>query len=77
LHSLFATSGRPPATGQVAGGANLVCFITGRGSVFGRKPAPSIKLATNFAMFRRMATRCYGGGSYPRPHGQPLPFVSA
>src|SRR5207248_4113372 len=24
------------ATGQVAGGANLVCFTTGRGSVFGR-----------------------------------------
>jgi altronate hydrolase len=42
------------ATGQVAGGANLVCFTTGRGSVFGCKPAPSIKLATNTAMFRRM-----------------------
>jgi len=33
------------ATGQVAGGANLVCFTTGRGSVFGCVPAPSIKLA--------------------------------
>ncbi len=42
------------ATGQVAGGANLVCFTTGRGSVFGCKPAPSIKLATNSAMFVRM-----------------------
>ena len=42
------------ATGQVAGGANLVCFTTGRGSVFGCKPAPSLKLATNTAMFRRM-----------------------
>src|SRR5258706_599592 len=42
------------ATGQVAGGANLVCFTTGRGSVFGCKPAPSIKLATNSAMFNRM-----------------------
>jgi altronate hydrolase len=42
------------ATGQVAGGANLVCFTTGRGSVFGCKPAPSIKLATNSNMFRRM-----------------------
>ena len=42
------------ATGQVAGGANLVCFTTGRGSVFGCKPAPSIKLATNTAMFARM-----------------------
>jgi altronate hydrolase len=42
------------ATGQVAGGANLVCFTTGRGSVYGCKPAPSIKLATNTPMFRRM-----------------------
>ncbi|NKC31831.1 UxaA family hydrolase [Falsiroseomonas selenitidurans] len=43
------------ATGQVAGGANLVCFTTGRGSVFGAKPAPSIKLATNTLMYERMA----------------------
>ena len=42
------------ATGQVAGGANLVCFTTGRGSVFGCKPAPSIKLASNTSMFDRM-----------------------
>ena len=42
------------ATGQVAGGANLVCFTTGRGSVFGCKPAPSIKLATNTSIFVRM-----------------------
>lgn len=42
------------ATGQVAGGANLVCFTTGRGSVFGAKPAPSMKLATNSAMYERM-----------------------
>jgi altronate hydrolase len=42
------------ATGQVAGGANLVCFTTGRGSVFGCKPAPSIKLSTNTAMYTRM-----------------------
>jgi altronate hydrolase len=42
------------ATGQVAGGANLVCFTTGRGSVFGCKPSPSIKLASNTAMFTRM-----------------------
>ena len=42
------------ATGQVAGGANLVCFTTGRGSVFGCKPAPSMKLATNTPMFTRM-----------------------
>ncbi|AQR61161.1 galactonate dehydratase [Brevundimonas sp. LM2] len=43
------------ATGQIAGGANLVCFTTGRGSVFGAKPAPSLKLATNTAMYDRMA----------------------
>ncbi|MCW8087071.1 UxaA family hydrolase [Sabulicella glaciei] len=42
------------ATGQVAGGANLMCFTTGRGSVFGMKPAPSLKLATNTPMFQRM-----------------------
>ncbi len=42
------------ATGQVAGGANLICFTTGRGSCFGCVPAPSIKLATNTPMFRRM-----------------------
>ncbi len=41
-------------TGQVASGANLVCFSTGRGSAFGFKPAPSIKLATNTSMFKRL-----------------------
>src|ERR1043166_3578863 len=42
------------ATGQVAGGANLICFTTGRGSVFGCQPAPSLKLATNTPLFERM-----------------------
>jgi len=42
------------ATGQVAGGANLICFTTGRGSTYGCKPTPSLKLATNTAMFNRM-----------------------
>src|SRR5688572_15640541 len=42
------------ATGQVAGGANLICFTTGRGSVYGCKPSPSLKLATNTPMFERM-----------------------
>jgi altronate hydrolase len=42
------------ATGQVAGGANLLCFTTGRGSVFGCKPTPSLKLATNTPMYQRM-----------------------
>lgn len=42
------------ATGQVASGANLIAFTTGRGSCFGCRPSPSIKLATNTAMFQRM-----------------------
>lgn len=41
-------------TGIVAGGANVVCFTTGRGSVFGAKPAPSLKLATNRETYLRM-----------------------
>ena len=41
-------------TGQVASGANIVCFTTGRGSVYGCKPSPSLKLATNTAMYTRM-----------------------
>jgi len=42
------------ATGQVAGGANMICFTTGRGSVYGCKPSPSLKLATNTVMYERM-----------------------
>jgi altronate hydrolase len=42
------------ATGQVAGGANMLAFTTGRGSAYGCKPTPSIKLATNSEMYRRM-----------------------
>ncbi len=42
------------ATGQVAGGANILCFTTGRGSAYGCKPTPSIKLATNSDVYRRM-----------------------
>jgi arabinonate dehydratase len=42
------------ATGQVAGGANVVCFTTGRGSAFGCKPVPSIKIATNTPLYQRM-----------------------
>jgi altronate hydrolase len=41
------------ATGQVAGGANLICFTTGRGSAYGCAPAPSLKLATNSALWRK------------------------
>jgi altronate hydrolase len=40
--------------GMVAGGANVICFTTGRGSVYGCKPVPSIKLATNTDMFQRL-----------------------
>lgn len=42
------------ATGQIAGGANLIAFTTGRGSMFGSKPAPCIKLATNTPMYERL-----------------------
>lgn len=42
------------ATGQIAGGANLVCFTTGRGSCFGSYPSPTIKLASNTPMYERM-----------------------
>ena len=42
-------------TGEVAGGCNLVAFTTGRGSTYGCKPAPSIKIATNSEMYERMA----------------------
>ena len=42
------------ATGQIAGGANLIAFTTGRGSMFGSKPAPCVKLATNTPMFKRL-----------------------
>ncbi len=50
------TPGHDPVsvTGLVAGGANIVCFTTGRGSVFGCRPAPSLKLATNSLVYRNM-----------------------
>ncbi|WER48563.1 altronate dehydratase family protein [Cupriavidus sp. WKF15] len=41
-------------TGQIASGANLICFTTGRGSMFGSKPAPTIKLASNSPMYARL-----------------------
>ncbi len=54
---IMDTPGYDPvaATGQIAGGANLICFTTGRGSCFGSYPAPTIKLATNTPMYERMA----------------------
>ncbi|OJW06559.1 MAG: galactonate dehydratase [Chloroflexi bacterium 54-19] len=53
---IMDTPGYDPvsATGQVAGGANVIVFTTGRGSVFGFKPTPSIKVATNTEMYERM-----------------------
>ncbi|KKL55725.1 hypothetical protein LCGC14_2252550, partial [marine sediment metagenome] len=53
---IMDTPGYDPvsATGQIAGGANLVCFTTGRGSCFGSLPAPTLKLATNTPMYERM-----------------------
>jgi altronate hydrolase len=50
------TPGHDPVsiTGLIAGGCNVICFTTGRGSVFGCKPVPSIKLATNSLVYRHM-----------------------
>ncbi|MGE3779836.1 MAG: altronate dehydratase, partial [Pirellulaceae bacterium] len=44
----------PSVTGMVAGGANVVVFTTGRGSCYGCKPTPSIKVASNTPMYERM-----------------------
>ena len=41
------------ATGQVAGGANLICFTTGRGSAYGCAPSPSLKFSTNTALWKK------------------------
>ena len=41
-------------TGMVAGGANVICFTTGRGTVCGFKPVPTIKLASNTEMYQRL-----------------------
>ncbi len=53
---IMDTPGYDPvsSTGQIAGGANLICFTTGRGSCFGSYPAPTIKLASNTDMYKRM-----------------------
>ena len=54
--SFMDTPGFDPvsATGQIAGGAQIVVFTTGRGSAFGSKPAPTIKLATNDQLMATM-----------------------
>ena len=53
---IMDTPGYDPAsvTGMVAGGAHIIVFTTGRGSCFGCKPSPTIKVATNSPMFKRM-----------------------
>ena len=55
--TIMDTPGYDPVsvTGMVAGGATLVVFTTGRGSVFGSKPTPTLKLATNSEVARRMS----------------------
>lgn len=55
---LFMDSpGYDPAsvTGQIASGCNLVSFTTGRGSTFGSKPSPCLKIATNTDMYRMLS----------------------
>ncbi|BBB29691.1 UxaA family hydrolase [Neptunomonas japonica] len=42
-------------TGQIAAGANLICFTTGRGSVFGSKPSPTIKISSNSDLYKRLS----------------------
>lgn len=53
---IMDTPGYDPTsvTGLIAGGCNMVVFTTGRGSCFGCKPVPSIKVATNTPMYNRM-----------------------
>jgi len=54
---IMDTPGYDPVsvTGMISGGATIVCFTTGRGSVFGSKPTPTLKLATNSEVARRMS----------------------
>lgn len=53
---IMDTPGYDPAsvTGLIAGGTHVVCFTTGRGSCFGCKPVPTMKIATNTPMYERM-----------------------
>jgi len=53
---IMDTPGFDPAsvTGMIAGGANMIVFTTGRGSCFGCKPVPTIKIATNTPMYNKM-----------------------
>ena len=53
---IMNTPGYDPVsvTGMVAGGANVICFTTGRGSIYGCKPVPVLKLATNTKLYKQM-----------------------
>jgi len=71
-------------TGQIAGGCNLVLFTTGRGSVYGSLPAPTIKISTNSSTYRRMeddmdfnAGRLLEGTSMAEAAGELLDLVIA
>jgi altronate hydrolase len=73
------------ATGQVASGATMIAFTTGRGSAYGCKPSPSIKLATNSEVFRRMpddmdidcGTIATGGASVAEKGAEILDYLLA
>ncbi len=71
------TPGYDPAsiTGEVAGGCNLVAFTTGRGSTYGCKPAPSIKIATNTTMYDRMTDDMDINAGRIVSHGASIPEV--
>lgn len=66
-------------TGEIAGGCNIVTFTTGRGSAFGSKPAPSIKICSNSETYARMpedmdinAGRIVDGGASVREVGEEI-----
>ncbi len=59
-------------TGQIASGCNLVTFTTGRGSAFGSKPAPCIKIATNTEMYNRLEPDMDINAGAMLTHGQTL-----
>jgi altronate hydrolase len=73
------------ATGQVASGANMIAFTTGRGSAFGFKPSPSIKLSSNTEIFKRMrddidvdcGTIATGESSIPQKGAEILDYLLA
>ena len=71
------------ATGQVASGATMIAFTTGRGSAFGCKPSPSIKLSSNTEIYRRMTEDidvdcgpiADGGATVPQKGGEILDYL--